>query len=282
MRSLVLAVCLLAGACASGPREEPVSAAPVIAAERAFAARAREEGWVRAFRAYAAPDGLIMQPEPVGAQQSLAGTPDDGNRSLYWWPEFAGIARSGDLGFTTGPYVAGSDVVRGHYFTVWRRQPDGSWKWIYDGGPPVRDETPFARDGAPDTLPTVQRGLGSQLAALEAVAALEHHNADDAAIARLVASDARVNRPRLPPGIGAEGAAAAYARPAGTVRYSRVSAAASDAGDMVFTINESFWGGEDGARGGHAMRIWQLRPEGWRIVYDQLLPRPPPRPPAAQ
>ena len=53
--------------------------------------------------------------------------------SLVWWPNWAGISKSGDLGFTTGGVEVGG-ARTDHYFTIWRRQADGSWKWVYDGG----------------------------------------------------------------------------------------------------------------------------------------------------
>ena len=41
-----------------------------------------------------------------------------------------GAAR--DLGYTVGAYTAGSG--RGNYLTVWRLEPDGSWRYVLDGG----------------------------------------------------------------------------------------------------------------------------------------------------
>lgn len=106
-------------ATASVPAAE---AEELVAAERAFAAATAEMGFKRGFLAFAAPDGFMFQQGPVNARKSLAAAPDNkpGDPALAWWPLWAGIARSGDLGFTTG---AANIPVR--YFTVWRRQADG-------------------------------------------------------------------------------------------------------------------------------------------------------------
>jgi ketosteroid isomerase-like protein len=63
--------------------------------------------------------------------------------SLTWKPEFVDIAASGDLGYTIGEYVStgrgpsGAAVQRfGKYLTIWRRQKDGSWRFVADGGNP--------------------------------------------------------------------------------------------------------------------------------------------------
>ncbi len=58
---------------------------------------------------------------------------------LAWQPEKVGVARSGDLGYTSGTYVwtfkdaSGKPVSdKGKYLTVWKRQTDGSWKVLFD------------------------------------------------------------------------------------------------------------------------------------------------------
>ncbi len=62
---------------------------------------------------------------------------------LSWQPTRAEMFPSGDTGYTTGRYelhtkdVKGGLVVRrGSYLTVWRKQQDGSWKVLADGGAP--------------------------------------------------------------------------------------------------------------------------------------------------
>ena len=61
--------------------------------------------------------------------------------SLTWQPVYALAAASGDLGFSIGESVAtslgpsGAAVQRfGKYLTVWRKQQNGDWKFVVDGG----------------------------------------------------------------------------------------------------------------------------------------------------
>ena len=63
------------------------------------------------------------------------------------------MARAGDLGYTTGPWEFKADihdaksVAWGHFLTVWKRQPDGSWKFAIDLGisnpQPAQAEAPW-------------------------------------------------------------------------------------------------------------------------------------------
>jgi ketosteroid isomerase-like protein len=66
---------------------------------------------------------------------------DNPDNHLTWAPVGAGIAASGDLGYTYGTYEFrskdkdGKPVVdHGKYTTIWKRQKDGSWKVALDMG----------------------------------------------------------------------------------------------------------------------------------------------------
>lgn len=262
MRALLFALAL--AACASAPEPPSADVGAVIAVERAFAARAGEIGWGPAFREYAAADATLGQPGYPNAQAALAETPDDGNRDLQWWPAFAGIARSGDFGFTTGPVsFDAARTPRGHYFTVWRKQADGTWRWIYDGGVgPIAEPDLIARDAADvPALPFGAAGAGSPALAIAEVRVLE----EGEGLAAYAAPEVQVFRSRQVRVVG-EGVGAAAIGEGGEFRIVRMEASA--AGDMVMVL------GEAGA--GLFARVWQHRPEGWRIVYDQrVTPRPP-------
>jgi ketosteroid isomerase-like protein len=269
-RTLLFAAAL--SACASGPSAELPNAAPVIAAERAFAARAGEIAWIPAFREFVAPDGQLAQPGGYAdAPAQLASARDDGNRSLFWWPAWAGISRSGDFGFTTGPVSFDeARTPRGHYFTVWRRQADGSWKWIYDGGVgPIVDANLIAPGADVPMLPTASQGLEGADAAVAAVRALE-----GGGLAARLANDAHVFRTRERRAVGAD-AAAAFAAPAG-VSYQPVRIEASSGGDLVMVIGSATWTADGQPARGQYARIWQYRADGWRIVYHQLSVQGPP------
>lgn len=267
---IVLAAFALAACVAVETLEPSPAASPtaVIEAERSFAARAGEIGWVPAFREFVAPDGEIAQATTYAhAPAELANTPDDGNRNLFWWPAYAGVSRDGGFGFTTGPVSFDeARTPRGHYFTVWRRQPDGGWKWIYDGGVgPIAEPNQIA-PGAVEvpSVPVASAGVGADAATAQ-VRALEQSGS------LAYAADARSYRTRTPPMVGAPGGV-----PEG-IAYAVHRVEASAAGDLVMVLGTARWPVEGGAAEGLFARMWQRRAEGWRIVYDQLVPpRPPP------
>jgi ketosteroid isomerase-like protein len=69
---------------------------------------------------------------------------------LTWTPEGGRMSPSGDMGFTWGHYEGrakdrdGTPIVNsGRYMTLWKKQPDGSWKVALDASnnePPVKED----------------------------------------------------------------------------------------------------------------------------------------------
>lgn len=60
---------------------------------------------------------------------------------LTWTPTDALMGPSGDMGYTWGHFEGHSKdsngnpvTASGRYITVWRKQPDGSWKVVLDAG----------------------------------------------------------------------------------------------------------------------------------------------------
>jgi ketosteroid isomerase-like protein len=99
-------------------------------------------GLAPAFAAFAEPtaakiDGSVY----IYGRTAIAGLfaqPRPGFNGIQWHPDVGTVAQSGDLGFTSGPVTprgapaANGPQGGGRYFTVWRRQADGTWKYVVD------------------------------------------------------------------------------------------------------------------------------------------------------
>lgn len=117
-------------------------ASELEAADLAFVAATAErgvDGWVAAFD----PQGGMMRRSGRIAYAAIAEAmaPTLTSGKLAWAPIASG--RSGDLGFTVGKatFTAArpEDSWRSTYATIWRHQPDGSWKVLFDTGRIVQD-----------------------------------------------------------------------------------------------------------------------------------------------
>lgn len=118
------------------------------AADSSFSDLAYRMGIGYAFSNTITADGVVFgQPQLVIGPKAVADYYDaqrDGT-SLTWRPVYAVVAGSLDLGFTVGEYIAtgrgpsGAAVQHfGKYLTVWRRQKDGTWRFVAEGGTPTR------------------------------------------------------------------------------------------------------------------------------------------------
>ena len=125
--------------------EEELAAAAVaelIAADRAFAAKAAADGVPAAFNEYAADDALIVTSDAIttGRAGIAARLPEwpQGAR-LEWAPETGRVSARGDMGWTWGnsTYTA-PDGARtpGRYVSVWTREYEGNWRFAFDA--PIR------------------------------------------------------------------------------------------------------------------------------------------------
>lgn len=104
-----------------------------IDAERAFAADAQKLGQWTAFRKYAAPDAIMFLSQADNAQRFLKGKADP-PVSVFWWPGRSYVSCDGTIAVNTGPWVRQWGKSVGYFTTVWRRQANGSWKWLLDHG----------------------------------------------------------------------------------------------------------------------------------------------------
>lgn len=110
--------------------------------ELAFSAMSDTAGIERAFLEFAAEDAVLMRNNRIingksAIAERFASSPPTGK--LTWAPHFVDVSASGDLGYTYGQYsysfIDSTGTTRsstGIFHTVWKRQEDGSWKFVYD------------------------------------------------------------------------------------------------------------------------------------------------------
>ena len=134
----------------------------IVATETAFARMAREEGQWKAFREFAAEDGLIHgRNGTVKARQVFASLrePDE---AVQWRPKAVWMSCDGALAVSQGRFVDPEGIV-GSYVTVWQRQDDLSYRYAYDMASPddpqpapVVEEAPLPGEIRVTTLDSVE------------------------------------------------------------------------------------------------------------------------------
>src|SRR5258706_4919050 len=221
---------LLLGACSTAPTYPDATLETLFNAERAFAHDSTERGIRAAFLEHFATDGVDFRPGPGVMRERMLARPapaDPLALLLDWSPQVGAVARSGDLGFTTGPYSLrnqrdpSAPTRYGYFFSVWKRE-NGRWRVAADAGVSTpaapQPETPTAAgdatQGRSKLMPVASlfKGGKDALLALERQAwSLDPHPPDGPSYFELLANSVRVLREDSYALVGADAARRALA-----------------------------------------------------------------------
>ena len=111
--------------------------------------------------------------------------------------------------------------------------------------------------------------------------AIEARTDIKAAYLEVLACDARIQASPMAPATGCSTFGPELDWRAKAIDFSALGGSVSSAGDMAWTYGTAGWTRDGAEVKAHYVRVWQRRPEGWKIVLDELLIPPPPRPAAA-
>jgi len=119
--------------------------AEIIETEKNFSEMASKEGIPKAFLNFAAADAVLERNNDlIIGKESIRNffdikMPDNEDINLTWEPDYVDVSSSGDLGYTYGQYVYSfidstgtKNESKGIFHTVWKRQQDGNWKFVWD------------------------------------------------------------------------------------------------------------------------------------------------------
>lgn len=116
----------------------------IFQAEKAFEKMTEEKGIAEAFYYFAADsavikrenDTLIIGKENIRKYYSKS---DDENTTVNWTPDYIDVSDCKSLAYTYGKYVwkiknkeGLVTEYKGVFHTVWKKQDDGSWKYVWD------------------------------------------------------------------------------------------------------------------------------------------------------
>ena len=247
----------------------------ILDAERAFAQAVAQSGIAAGFRQFAASDAVLFLPDPVPAGPELAGARWAGE--FLWRPQYVAVASSGDLAFSAGPsLMRGSKPYGGFYLTVWKRQPDGSWKFLLDHavdmppagwsaqGKPLVTMDAEPPPGAPSNEGLREADSDLNMGLPKGAAAAFSERLDDQAIL------ARADRPVAQ---GRKRALALVADSPPPLEAATLGGSRSMDGGFGYTYGRARWSGSAGPKAGYYVRIWRATPQGWRLLADALAER---------
>src|SRR5260221_2139732 len=141
----ILSVSLLFSSCKTDSGEKQEKAKQEIArAEKDFEKMAAEKGIAEAFESYADSNAAIRRSGDsiIHGKENIRKVYSSGyfkTASVTWSPDFVDASENGDLGYTFGKYTWQSkdstgkaNESHGIFHTVWKKQKDGAWKYVWD------------------------------------------------------------------------------------------------------------------------------------------------------
>jgi ketosteroid isomerase-like protein len=263
----------------------------MVQTEQAFSRMAAEQNTRDAFMAYIADDGLLFRPTAVNGKHWMREHPvpaSDKHPLLAWQPAFAGVAAAGDLGFTTGPWEFKADVKDeqpagyGHFVTLWKKQADGSWKFVVDLG------ISHPMSGGPQTLwqPSEPKPRVKIQRVNVAVAQRDLVNWDRdyllmskqhdlaSAFTYYASPEVRLYRNGNLPIIGRNAAINALRASKGVVSWSTTAGDVSRSGDLGYTYGTyEITDDSKMTERGSYVRIWKKEGRQWQLVLDVANPQ---------
>ena len=141
--ALLLGIAVSGCATAPGNSNHDTARRELLATDAAFSKESEAKGAAEAFYNYMAPGATALPAgqQPVRGREAIRDNLSGARGLLKWRPMEAEVAASGDLGYTWGTYEYHSEdsnknpnTGHGKYVTIWKKQPDGSWKAILDCG----------------------------------------------------------------------------------------------------------------------------------------------------
>ena len=237
---------------------------------------AQEQDFAAASVQVFADDGVVFAPGVLNGKKFWSKQTEP--PILTWRPIFATIARSGDLGYTTGPWelrkAKGNTKPEafGHYNTMWRKEADGVWKVIVDVGvdhprssePAGKVESfvpefPVAR---PESVREKLREAENNFSELLA------NDAGGAVLAK-AGDQIRIYRRGAIPAIGKAAAQMMLSSDHGKENRTRAGGGMSRSNDLAYSYGEYTSEHAHLTEGGIYFSIWQLDLNSeWRLVLD--------------
>lgn len=257
----------------------------LISAENYFSALAKEKGIKKAFLTVSDENTIIFKPGPVNPKKHFKGVTDSLG-TLSWEPVFARIAKSGDWGFTSGPYTyKASDTSAtsyGDYLSVWKKNSKGVWKLALDLGvphPKPKKKPALVFQNARNEIYLKQRSE-TRLQQREDVVFSSDKlmgtilKADDKiAFKEFVGEESRLLFPGFESLYGKKAIMAFWEKQGFNLSSEPVKANRSYSGELAYTYGNATILKKGKTQAYHYVRIWEVQPGYvWNIIFEVMVP----------
>lgn len=272
--------------------QEPDSSSALFSmreTERNFARASAAIGRNASFAEYFAEKSVLFTGKWISNGKQYSKESKTSPVVLKWEPEFMDISDSRDFGISTGPWEAQeyrpntTPIATGYFLTVWKKQADGTWRVILDGGSetPVSENTkhgfsfPSGADKPVKDFPVLNNALlNKELFDREKqfLSVWEMTPIPSSYISYL-APDARMQLKGHLPSTNADTINSFISGFEKKLIWETVGSGAAASGDLGFTYGLLQIRNSQPVIKGHYVRIWKKLPgTDWRIILEMINP----------
>jgi ketosteroid isomerase-like protein len=255
----------------------------MIETEKAFAQTSLDKGTKNAFVEFLSKDAIVFDKgNAVNGQEYWQKS--DFKNLLTWQPTFAEIAISEELGYTVGNLqvrnltgeglpVSDKPTAHGSFFTLWKKQPDDTWKVAFDFGinhAEISPTTASVRESYATFKPSELKNsatLAERMVFMNDFFYWKNAKTSLNPFEPHLSQDIKLFRNNVMPIVGKE-AAKNYLKKTHdkAIVYTGLKAIPSQAGDLVCV-----YGVISGKAKGEYVRIWEQESKDvWKIVIEMV------------
>jgi hypothetical protein len=265
MAKIILLFILLCSRLVSSAQQHEVAMA-----EQAFAQMGIDSGVKKAFIHFLDSNSILLH-----EGKSHAGLPHwksvpESKFLLFWKPVYTGMAASGDIGFSTGPFeqkAFAADEVRGsgNYNSIWVKNKQGQWKVLIDMGVPYKPSL-FQKEWKPVIYTGQVAGANTNWEKAEHDLITRHRQQGNQAFLQHITSNSWFNIQGLQPLHTVKDIEAGLRQIPADLQFEYMGGALSAAGDLFYAYGAVIRNGKKD----NYLRVWGYEKDGWKLLLQVL------------
>jgi len=243
----------------------------VAMAEQAFANMAIDSGAKKAFLHFLDSNSILFHNGKAQAGLPFWRSLPSAGNLVYWKPVYTGMAASGDIGFSTGPFeqkAHPTDQVResGNYSSIWVRYKQQPWKVLIDMGVPYKPSL-FRKEWKPVTNnELVPAAAGSNWKQIEHDFIQLHRQQGNKAFIPYITSSSWFNIQGQQPLYTVKDIEAGLKLVPDNLQFDYMGGALSEAGDLFYVYGTVTLNGNKE----NYLRVWGHEKDGWKLLLHVL------------
>jgi hypothetical protein len=238
--------------------------------EQSFAQMAKDSGTKKAFLHFLDSNGIIFSKGQSHEALPFWNNMPDNMGILFWKPVYTGMAASGEIGFSTGPFEqrnAPDSAINasGNYSSIWVKNKQGVWKVLIDLGMPYKPSL-FQKHWERSVLTGLSPSPGNQAQQVEQDFITQYQQKGYRAFLPYISGKSWFNIMGHSPLHTVNDIETGLQQIPNDLQFQYMGGGASAAGDLFYAYGVVTRNGNKE----NYLRVWGHEKEGWKLLLQVL------------